>query len=42
MKLRAKVESAACSLSKMADLHIIIAESDRIATFRTPGTFTSS
>ena len=32
MKLRAKGESAACPLSKMADLYKIIAESDRVIT----------
>ena len=33
MKLRAKGESQACPLSKMADLYNIIAESDRVVTF---------
>ena len=33
MKLRAKGETQACSLSKMSDLYNIIAESDRVVTF---------
>ncbi|HNU36253.1 MAG TPA: DsrE family protein [Methanomassiliicoccales archaeon] len=32
MKLRAKGETSACPLSKMADLYRIIAESDRVIT----------
>lgn len=32
MKLRAKGESQACPLSKMADLYRIIAESDKVIT----------
>ncbi len=32
MRLRAKGETAACPLSKMADLYRIIAESDRVIT----------
>lgn len=32
MRLRAKSETAACPLSKMADLYRIIAESDKIIT----------
>jgi len=32
MKIRAKGETAACPLSKMADLYRIIAESDKVIT----------